>query len=493
MAAKYEEIQKDLYRRLIDGTYPLGSRLPTEKEFAEEYSVNRHTVRRVLAALAERGLVSRTPGRGTIVTTIPGPNGESHAVTIRYRYFSSSSDCPRTREATLLIERFTALHPHIHVELATMPQGGAYMSPPVPEMLGAPCATVMRYGYMADYAKRDALLQLDQFDDLVDVVSGLDGRLIYRTPNGHGEAHIQALPVEFCGWMMVVNRSLLRKLGIDLPEQPMTWDSFIEVCREVNHRGKAEGIRAIQLGITQGEQTITRLLPYFYAANGGQMLVDPETCTPHLSTPGNEKALAFLSSLVQEGLCHLEIHENTFVHDNAVFGLAITSASIRSLRNRTSGSEIELLPCPVPDKTSRPYTVVRGDFVGILAHTVHSREARNAAWEFVKFLVSAEAQEMVFRAVDALPSRDDLGHVVSTGPEELRRMWDYGKMYGVPTFDMPKNGDIHNIIRRAFCRALHGECSPAQALAEGDELLHSYVFSMQSNLRSSEHEYSLVF
>ncbi len=46
---------------------PHGTRLPGETEIAETHRVNRHTVRRALAALAERGLVRAERGSGTYV------------------------------------------------------------------------------------------------------------------------------------------------------------------------------------------------------------------------------------------------------------------------------------------------------------------------------------------------------------------------------------------------------------------------------------------
>ena len=44
-----------------------GTRLPIETEFAARFDVNRHTVRRALAALTAKGLVRASAGRGTFV------------------------------------------------------------------------------------------------------------------------------------------------------------------------------------------------------------------------------------------------------------------------------------------------------------------------------------------------------------------------------------------------------------------------------------------
>ena len=64
-----------LWRRVADalesgiagGKYQAGTRLPGELEIAEQFGVHRHTVRRALATLAERGLVRAERGSGTYV------------------------------------------------------------------------------------------------------------------------------------------------------------------------------------------------------------------------------------------------------------------------------------------------------------------------------------------------------------------------------------------------------------------------------------------
>src|ERR1700709_2225742 len=52
---------------LAPGRFAAGQRLPGETEIAQTYRVNRHTVRRALATLAERGLVRAERGSGTYV------------------------------------------------------------------------------------------------------------------------------------------------------------------------------------------------------------------------------------------------------------------------------------------------------------------------------------------------------------------------------------------------------------------------------------------
>jgi GntR family phosphonate transport system transcriptional regulator len=51
------------------GTYLPGERLPSEHALAEQFGVNRHTIRRSLASLSQQGLVRVAQGSGTYVET----------------------------------------------------------------------------------------------------------------------------------------------------------------------------------------------------------------------------------------------------------------------------------------------------------------------------------------------------------------------------------------------------------------------------------------
>lgn len=71
--ALWRRVADGIERGIADGRFASGERLPGEMEIAETYRVNRHTVRRALAALAERGLVRAERGSGTYVEARPIP------------------------------------------------------------------------------------------------------------------------------------------------------------------------------------------------------------------------------------------------------------------------------------------------------------------------------------------------------------------------------------------------------------------------------------
>jgi GntR family phosphonate transport system transcriptional regulator len=63
---RWRRIAESLAGDVSAGRFP-GGRLPTEPELARRFAVNRHTIRRAVATLAEQGLVRVEQGRGTFV------------------------------------------------------------------------------------------------------------------------------------------------------------------------------------------------------------------------------------------------------------------------------------------------------------------------------------------------------------------------------------------------------------------------------------------
>jgi GntR family transcriptional regulator, phosphonate transport system regulatory protein len=63
---RWRQIAESLGRDITEARFPEG-RLPTEPALAEQFGVNRHTVRRAIGMLADQGLVRVEQGRGTFV------------------------------------------------------------------------------------------------------------------------------------------------------------------------------------------------------------------------------------------------------------------------------------------------------------------------------------------------------------------------------------------------------------------------------------------
>jgi GntR family transcriptional regulator len=67
---KAEEIAESLRSLILNGTLASGTKMASERELSNQFSVSRMTVRHALELMEGEGLVSRHPGRGTFVGNI---------------------------------------------------------------------------------------------------------------------------------------------------------------------------------------------------------------------------------------------------------------------------------------------------------------------------------------------------------------------------------------------------------------------------------------
>lgn len=69
---QHARLADELRAAILDGTYPVGARLPTESVLCEANALSRGTVRVALRSLEDEGLITRKPGAGTtVISRVP--------------------------------------------------------------------------------------------------------------------------------------------------------------------------------------------------------------------------------------------------------------------------------------------------------------------------------------------------------------------------------------------------------------------------------------
>lgn len=96
--SRWARIERQLRQDIELGGLEPGSRLPSEQLLAERFGVNRHTVRRALSALQERGLIRVEQGRGSFVEEEP----VSFSVGQRTRFTTQARGDGRARRQDLV-------------------------------------------------------------------------------------------------------------------------------------------------------------------------------------------------------------------------------------------------------------------------------------------------------------------------------------------------------------------------------------------------------
>jgi len=169
--AVWRQIMETLKAEIVSGAFEKGSRLPPESELASRFGVNRHTVRRAIAALTGEGILRADQGRGTFVASAP----LSYPIGPRTRFSEIVSGQDRAPSGRLIgsaVEEADALlanqldvplgTPLIRVETLRVADG-------VPMIVGTSWFEQSRVpNFVADYAESGSItraLELAGIDD----------------------------------------------------------------------------------------------------------------------------------------------------------------------------------------------------------------------------------------------------------------------------------------------------------------------------------------
>ena len=75
------QVESFLLGRIESGVWPVGGKIPSERELASSLDVSRTTVRNAVLVLTSRGVFERSVGQGTFVRRKPGPKTELRSTT----------------------------------------------------------------------------------------------------------------------------------------------------------------------------------------------------------------------------------------------------------------------------------------------------------------------------------------------------------------------------------------------------------------------------
>ncbi len=83
MPIKYLQVKEDIEKRISDGEYRSGQRIPSERTLCTQFNMSRMTVRQAINELVKEGKLYREKGRGTFVSS---PHFLQRNVKKFYRY-----------------------------------------------------------------------------------------------------------------------------------------------------------------------------------------------------------------------------------------------------------------------------------------------------------------------------------------------------------------------------------------------------------------------
>jgi len=260
-------------------------------------------------------------------------------------------------------------------------------------------------GALHDYTRAGGLIPFDRLADFDSIITSRVPRDLLETFRST-DGHYYQLPWKTNPVMMFYNERLFREVGVATP--PRTYSEYYEAGGKVTRDIDGDG----RIDVWMGERDIRPIwwqrlfdfFPFYIAASGGKTLF--KNGEPSFNDADAVDVLGFFRECYGRGL-----FPRTFFQGGDPFLLEKKATNfsgpweVAHIQKFAPHIKYGIAPLPVPDgRTGQVYT--SGDFknISIFANTKHPREA----WEFVKFLVTAQHDLLLMEICDQVPVRSDL-------------------------------------------------------------------------------------
>jgi len=318
---------------------------------------------------------------------------------------------PNAQEVELadsLVRVWNRTHPDVQVRMQPIPVSQSTEEVLLAAIAGKTtpdvCSNIWP-GALHEYTQAGGLIPLDQFQDFSSVAGGRTPPELLRTFQST-DGHFYQIPWKTNPLMMFYNERLLLEAGVS--EVPRTYPEYLAAGKRVSRDTTGDG----QIDIWMGERDIRpiwwqRLMdfyPFYIAASNGGMLFEDGRVA--FGNRASETVLAFFQDCYAQ-----QLFPRTFFQGGDPFLLEKKAThfagpwQVAHLKKFVPDLKYGVAPIPVPGDHAGPvYT--SGDFknIAIFGNTKYPREA----WEFVKFLVTAEHDLLLLEQCDEVPVRGDL-------------------------------------------------------------------------------------
>jgi multiple sugar transport system substrate-binding protein len=308
---------------------------------------------------------------------------------------------PMEKQATLLVDAYNATHEN-QVKLTITPNddyvakvGAAAGSDSLPDLFAADIVYVPSWTSQGLYTDISDRIEALPFAD--DIAQG-------HVEAGTYDGDEYILPFVLDLSVMFYNKDLYREAGLDPEAGPTTLEEYAEQAKAIQALDK-DGVSGTFFGGNCGGCTLFTWFPSVWA--GGEEVMNAEGTESLLDGPVAQDVYAVYKDLVDSGTAGPGTKDETGATWTGPFqegkiGVMAYPATLLS----TAAETVDVGVVPIPGPDGGESTFVGGDGIGI------SKDAKNAdaAWNFLSWLMSEDAQVEVLAKNNDVVSRTDLAN-----------------------------------------------------------------------------------
>ncbi|MDI7247109.1 MAG: ABC transporter substrate-binding protein [Bacillota bacterium] len=311
------------------------------------------------------------------------------------------------------------------------------------------------------YASRDALTPLDTYiaRDKMDPGAFFEAcwnETVYR-------GKVYSIPFETNSRVLMYNKRLFKEAGLDPSKPPETWDDLVRYSHALTKRD--EKGRLVQVGFVPIWNGVS-LVHYLWQCGGDAFNADATRVT--FNGPEGVEALEWVVSLVNyygyDNLVSLAAGFGSHLSDPFYTGkVAMKSegcwmlSDMRRYAPNLVANDLGVAPLP---RGKVRATIAGGFSLVIPKGAAHS----DAAWEFIKFAVSKDAQILFARKAGTIPALKAAALDPQVAGDPLLKPFIDAMEHARYRPVHPAFPEVESYIYQAVDKAVHGEMSPEAAL-----------------------------
>ena len=296
-----------------------------------------------------------------------------------------------------IAQQFMAEHPDVRIKLeATAPDCGALLQ----QLLRAaitndlPDVTMPCYQEAGLLAERNLLVPLDDFvaNDSAWKALGIEpGALSTTRWNGK----LVALPDSVSTSIVYYNMHVVRKVRPDLSSLPQTWPEIIKLANDIKRRGGGDPMSIFFEYYPDNFNWSFNGLVY---SHGGDVF-SPDGKIAFNGEAG-KRSLALMKEFGQAGMVDMTTEQARQAFAAGKIGIYVASNSRLAQLTANGGEQLEIRTGPYPQSAPDGKLQSGGGAIAILTR---DEAKQKAAWDYLKFAVSAAAQTIMVKKTGFAP------------------------------------------------------------------------------------------
>lgn len=398
-------------------------------------------------------------GCGKSSTSTGGASGGTGGQTVNlvFRQFDPPTEIAGL---TAAVDAWNAANPKIQVKMETLAGAADYTQQFSREANSGSGPDIVQLGFVnvKDVAKPKILMPVSdlakksQPDTPVDKFLALDMNQF--------EDKTWALPWTVDTFAMCYNDDVMKATGA---KAPTTWEELRDTAAAIGKTGKAGFAFAAGSSAAAGQWFALNY--YMWSKGFGMVKKDGSTWVPGGSTDQFASAMEYFNSLFTSGATPKSMMAVEAINDPQIISsvgtgsCAMTMMAPQTLRNARKTSD-KVFSAVMPDGLKEGNSHLGGRALGINASTKNPE----AAWEFVKYLNSAKAFEMIPQYPAATTVLQSMK--VQAGEEGYQKQLPFSKSFARYIAGPVPVATLQKLSCAAFGAVYSGQKTPAQSAKE---------------------------